>query len=79
VIKKDGNHMQISNTGSSKLSVQQAAKLLSVSTSWLNKARLVGNGPQFMKLGRRVLYDTADIESWLSSRKFCSTSAYSTE
>jgi predicted DNA-binding transcriptional regulator AlpA len=69
--------MAISSTSSPKLSVHETADLLRVSESWLNKARLIGSGPPFMKLGRRVLYDPADIESWLSSRKFSSTSAYS--
>lgn len=46
------------------LTVQQAAKLLGVSSSWLNKLRLTGGGPPFFKLGRRVLYRRDDIDAW---------------
>ena len=60
-----------------KLSSPETANLLGVSASWLNKSRLAGNGPRFLKLGRRVLYDVADIEDWLSSHKFNNTSGYS--
>ena len=60
----------------SKLSVKEAARFIGVSESWLNKARLAGNGPVFVKISSRVVYDPVDIESWLSALKFTSTSAY---
>ena len=43
---------------------EEAAKLLSVSSSWLAKARMTGEGPEFVKIGRAVRY----LES--SLRKF---------
>ena len=43
------------------MNVGEAAIFLNLSKSWLNKARLVGNGPCFIKLGRRILYSTDDI------------------
>jgi predicted DNA-binding transcriptional regulator AlpA len=58
------------------LSVPETAEFLGVSQSWLNQARLIGNGPTYLKVGRRVLYARADIVSWIESRKFSSTSAY---
>ena len=59
-----------------KLNVDSAASMLNVSKSWLNKARLEGNGPPFLKIGRRVLYDPQDVIIWLETRKFNSTSSY---
>ena len=59
-----------------KLNVDSAASMLNVSKSWLNKARLEGNGPPFLKIGRRVLYDPQDVIIWLETCKFNSTSAY---
>jgi predicted DNA-binding transcriptional regulator AlpA len=52
-----------------KLSVQEAAHFLGLSVSTLNKLRLTGAGPPYMKLGRRVLYDLRDLEEWAASRK----------
>ena len=52
-----------------KLNVQEAARFLGLSVSTLNKLRLSGNGPSYMKLGRRVLYDVHDLEAWAAGRK----------
>ena len=52
-----------------KLSVQEAAHFLGLSVSTLNKLRLSGNGPPYMKLTRRVLYDMRDLEEWAAQRK----------
>jgi predicted DNA-binding transcriptional regulator AlpA len=45
-----------------------AAKFVGLSESTLAKLRLNGNGPTYCKLGRRVVYRPADLESWLQSR-----------
>jgi excisionase family DNA binding protein len=45
-----------------------AARYVGLSTSTLAKMRLSGNGPAFLKLGRRVLYRRADLDAWLESR-----------
>lgn len=45
-----------------------AARFLQLSESTLAKLRLTGNGPRYCKLGRRVAYRRADLESWLESR-----------
>jgi predicted DNA-binding transcriptional regulator AlpA len=51
------------------LNVQEAARFLGLSVSTLNKLRLSGSGPPYMKLGRRVLYDLRDLASWAAARK----------
>jgi predicted DNA-binding transcriptional regulator AlpA len=56
------------------LRVTEAANFLSLSASFLNKLRCSGGGPAFRKIGRAVLYDPADLESWLSDRRRTSTS-----
>ncbi len=56
------------------LSVTEAAQRLGVSVSFLNKARLTGDGPTFIKIGTRVAYDPADLAAWLDARKRHSTS-----
>ena len=53
----------------------EAAGFLGLSTSTLAKMRISGQGPRFTKSGSRiVLYDTADLQDWLDSRKRSSTS-----
>ncbi len=54
--------------------VDAAARYIGVSKSFLNKARLSGSGPAFLKLGRLVVYRQADIDAWLDSRRRHSTS-----
>lgn len=57
-----------------KLNVDEAADLIGLSASTLNKLRVFGGGPQFLKLGRRVVYDPADLDAWLAERRRRSTS-----
>jgi predicted DNA-binding transcriptional regulator AlpA len=52
------------------LSVEDAAAFLGrISKSWLDKSRLNGRGPRYVKIGRRVMYDLADLQAWLTGRK----------
>lgn len=46
--------------------------------STLEKLRLTGEGPVFIKLGRRVVYRKSDLDEWLNSGRRRSTSEYST-
>ena len=56
------------------LSVNEAARKLGLSVSWLNKARITGGGPAYLKLGRRVFYSLGDLEDWVASRRRRNTS-----
>lgn len=58
------------------LSAVQVAERLGLSSSTLAKMRLSGNGPPYSKLGRRVVYRPEDIDAWIASKQFCSTSEY---
>jgi len=51
-----------------------AAALLSVSISWLAKARLSGNGPRYVKIGRAVRYPESNLREYIKSRTRGSTS-----
>ena len=54
-------------TASPKLTVPEAAAHLKLSKSFLDKLRLRGNGPAYLKLGtKRVVYDLHDLEEWVS-------------
>jgi excisionase family DNA binding protein len=56
------------------LTTPQVAALLNVSVSAVNKWRLYGRGPQYMKVGRVVRYRRADIAAYLESCTRDSTS-----
>ncbi len=48
--------------------VQQAAEYLGISKSFLDKARCYGTcGPAYIRLGRTIVYDTAELDRWLKS------------
>jgi hypothetical protein len=55
--------------GRAKLSVHEAAAHLGVSKSFLDKSRLDGSGPPYLKFGRRVVYDVADLELFAAGSK----------
>jgi len=56
------------------LHARDAARMLNVSTSWLAKARLSGDGPRYVKIGRSVRYPESSIREYIKSRMRGSTS-----
>ena len=57
-----------------RLSVKSASVIVGLSVSTMNKLRVHGGGPTFLKLGRRVVYDSRDLDFWLEARRRTSTS-----
>ena len=51
-----------------------AAKVLQVSLSWLAKARMRGDGPPYIPVGRSIRYAEAALIQWMKSRQRSSTS-----
>jgi hypothetical protein len=51
------------------LSVNAAADWLGVSVSWLNKSRGIGEGPRYIKIGSRVLYDPEDLRDYAARQR----------
>ena len=58
-----------------RLSVKGAANYTGLSCSTLNKLRCSGGGPRFAKIGRRVIYNIADLDTWLEQHLKTSTSS----
>jgi excisionase family DNA binding protein len=48
---------------------KEAAELLKVSVSWLAKARVRGEGPPYIRIGRSVRYREEDLIDWLKQRR----------
>jgi predicted DNA-binding transcriptional regulator AlpA len=56
------------------LTSAQAAAVVGLSRSSLNKMRVYGSGPNFCKLGRSVRYRSDDLTAWVTERVITSTS-----
>ncbi len=55
------------------LTQTEAAELLRISPRTLERYRVAGSGPRFVKAGRRVIYRSSDIEAWTEANTFAST------
>jgi len=51
----------------------EAAAFLRLSPRTLEKRRMLGDGPRFRKIGRRVIYALDDLISWANARSFEAT------
>ena len=56
------------------LTARDAAAFLRLSQSWLAKARMRGDGPPYVKIGRSIRYTETGILHWTRSRQRFSTS-----
>jgi excisionase family DNA binding protein len=57
------------------LTVEETADLLRVSKSSLDKWRILGSGPRYTRVGRRIRYRSSDLAQFIDSRTQASTSA----
>jgi predicted DNA-binding transcriptional regulator AlpA len=55
------------------LTPEEAAKLLRLSLSWLAKARMRGDGPPYILIGRSIRYREDAIIQWMKGRERLST------
>lgn len=60
---------------SSLLTVNEAAEILAVSVSYLNKLRWGGGGPAYCKFGRSIRYRTDALMEWVQSTMTRNTSS----
>jgi predicted DNA-binding transcriptional regulator AlpA len=56
------------------LRTKEAAEFLSLSARTLEKHRTYGTGPDYRKLGGRVVYSIRDLETWAARGAVTSTS-----
>jgi hypothetical protein len=62
------------STGPPLLVVQEVAAILRCSVSSLNKWRLSGRGPKFVRVGARVRYRPRDVATFITDQTRISTS-----
>lgn len=46
----------------------EAARHVGLAPATLSKLRCAGGGPKFTRLGRAVVYDVVDLESWVAAQ-----------
>jgi hypothetical protein len=51
-----------------RISSRQAADYVGLSEDKMRKLRMAAGGPLFMKIDSRVIYDTADLDTWMESK-----------
>ena len=56
------------------LTTEEAARYPRLSPRTLERYRVTGEGPRFLKIGRRVLYRQSDLDEWLKNKSRRSTS-----
>ena len=59
---------------SGPLDTTAAAARIGLSRSTLEKLRVYGGGPPYLKLGRLVRYRVTDLDAWLAERMVANTS-----
>ena len=57
------------------LTTKEAADLVRLTVVTLEKYRITGQGPVFVKLGRNVRYDINDLSAWVGRGRCTSTAA----
>jgi predicted DNA-binding transcriptional regulator AlpA len=58
----------------SLLTTRAAAEMLCLSPRTLERLRVAGQGPKFVRMAKCVRYRPADVEAWLTTRVIGSTS-----
>jgi excisionase family DNA binding protein len=56
------------------LTQPEAARLLRLSERTLERLRVAGGGPLYVKAGRAVRYREVDLEAWIAARVVSNTS-----
>lgn len=64
----------VPGTPSRYLRTPEAARFVGLSIRTLEKHRIYGTGPRYLKLGGRVVYRVEDLQSWAESGAKASTS-----
>jgi hypothetical protein len=57
------------------LTQREAADALRLSERTLERYRVSGDGPPFVRAGKRIMYRPADLDGWVKAHVVTSTSA----
>lgn len=59
-----------------RMNAKEAANYVGLHYSTLAKMRMEGDGPAYLKLGRKVVYEKLTLDKWMDERTHSSTSEY---
>ena len=68
------NFEMTARTPGELLTPDQTAKRTGLSAATLANMRCTGRGPVFHKIAKYVRYDSNDVDAWMRSRRYTSTS-----
>ncbi|GJL95392.1 MAG: hypothetical protein DHS20C05_17970 [Hyphococcus sp.] len=69
------SHAQkMQNENAERLTNSEAAEYLGLKIATLNKWRVYGDGPPYLKVGRLIQYRKSDLDAYLNERLMRSTS-----
>jgi excisionase family DNA binding protein len=51
------------------MTTAELADMMRTTTNTVHYWRASGTGPRALKVGKRVLYDVADVDEWIAARK----------
>lgn len=55
------------------VSTTEAAEIVGLAPATLETLRCRGGGPPYYKIGRRVVYRSADLRAWVDSKRVMNT------
>jgi predicted DNA-binding transcriptional regulator AlpA len=65
---------EAANSREPLLKPEEAGDYVGFTEGWLAKLRMRGDGPKFIKLGRKVRYQRNDLDQWIAAGRSASTS-----
>lgn len=58
------------HTDQQLLTTKEASALLGVCVAWMcQKRKQIGAGPDFFRIGKKILYSKQEVERWRESRR----------
>jgi predicted DNA-binding transcriptional regulator AlpA len=60
---------EFANNLSQRLTELETAHYIGMSRAWLRLQRMKGSGPPYIKIGRAIRYDIADLDVWLAKHR----------
>jgi hypothetical protein len=76
LVQRKGTPQPHDNLAETLCSGEKAAERLGISQRTLEKYRVTGGGPPFIKIGKSIRYRIGDLDSWIAKHEFPNTSAY---
>jgi hypothetical protein len=68
--------MKTTDSKNIRLNSREAARYCNLGSSTMAKMRLYGGGCRYYKIGAKVIYDSADLDAWLASKRSDHTSQH---